>query len=121
MCAPYPYAIDADKELVERIAGNDMVRGITISCGGFFGPQGRELRVPLADPRQNEKIESFAFGGRHITNFEMESSAIAGLSRLMGHKATTVCMVIANRVAGKANTGYKNQIDDLVKAVLERI
>ena len=61
MCAPYPYAIDADKELVERIAGNDMVRGITISCGGFFGPQGRELRVPLADPRQNEKIESFAF------------------------------------------------------------
>lgn len=121
MCAPYPYAIDADKELVERIAGNDMVRGITISCGGFFGPQGRELRVPLADPRQNEKIESFDFGGRHITNFEMESSAIAGLSRLMGHKATTVCMVIANRVAGKANTGYKNQIDDLVKAVLERI
>lgn len=121
ICIPYPYAIDADKELVERIAGNDMVRGITVACGGFFGPQGRELRIPLADPHQNEKIESFEYNGRRITNFEMEGSAVAGLSRLMGHKATTVCMVIANRVAGKANTGYKNQIGDLVQIVLERI
>ena len=121
ICIPYPYAIDADKELVERIAGNDMVRGITVACGGFFGPQGRELRIPLADPHQNEKIESFEYNGRRITNFEMEGSAVAGLSRLMGHKATTVCMVIANRVAGKANTGYKNQIGDLVQVVLDRI
>ena len=121
ICIPYPYAIDADKELVERIAGNDMVRGITVACGGFFGPQGRELRIPLADPHQNEKIESFEYNGRRITNFEMEGSAVAGLSRLMGHKATTVCMVIANRVAGKANTGYKNQIGDLVQLVLDRI
>ncbi len=121
MCIQYPYAIDADKGLVERIAGNDMVRGITVACGGFFGPQGRELRIPLADPHQNEKIESFEYNGRRITNFEMEGSAVAGLSRLMGHKATTVCMVIANRVAGKANTGYKNQIGDLVQIVLDRI
>ena len=121
ICIPYPYAIDADKELVELIAGNDMVRGITVACGGFFGPQGRELRIPLADPHQNEKIESFEYNGRRITNFEMEGSAVAGLSRLMGHKATTVCMVIANRVAGKANTGYKNQIGDLVQVVLDRI
>ena len=121
MCIQYPYAIDADKGLVERIAGNDMVRGITVACGGFFGPQGRELRIPLADPHQNEKIESFEYNGRRITNFEMEGSAVAGLSRLMGHKATTVCMVIANRVAGKANTGYKNQISDLVQIVLDRI
>lgn len=121
MCVAYPYVIDADKELVERIAGKDMVRGITIACGGFFGPQGRQLRIPLADPHQNEKIENFEYQGRRITNFEMESSALAGLSRLMGHKATTCCMVIANRVAGKADTGYKNHIDDLVKLVLERI
>ena len=121
MCIQYPYAIDADKGLVERIAGNDMVRGITVACGGFFVPQGRELRIPLADPHQNEKIESFEYNGRRITNFEMEGSAVAGLSRLMGHKATTVCMVIANRVAGKANTGYKNQIGDLVQIVLDRI
>ena len=59
MCAPAPYVIDADKELTDRIAGDDMVRGVTVACGGFFGPQGRRLRVPLADPRQNEKIESF--------------------------------------------------------------
>ncbi len=121
VCAPAPYVIDSDKELMERIAGTDMVRGITIACGGFFGPQGRELRIPLADPHQNEKVCSFEYNGHRITNFEMESSALAGLARLMGHRATTTCMVIANRVAGKANTGYKNQIDDLIKLVLERI
>lgn len=121
MCAPAPYVIDADSELVERIAGKDMVRGVTIACGGFFGPQGRQLRVPLADPKQNEKIESFEYNGYRITNFEMESSALAGLARLMGHKATTCCMVIANRVVKEANTGYKNKIDDLIKVVLERI
>lgn len=121
MCAPAPYVVDADEKLVERIAGQDMVRGVTIACGGFFGPQGRQLRIPLADPRQNEKVESFEYNGLRITNFEMESSALAGLARLMGHKATTCCMVIANRVAKEANTGYKNQIDDLIKLVLERI
>ena len=121
LCAPAPYVIYADEEMVERIARHDMTKGITVSCGGFFGPQGRQLRIPLADPRQNEKIESFVYEGKHITNFEMESSALAGLSRLMGHKATTVCIVIANRVAKEVNTGYKNQIDDLIKLVLERI
>lgn len=121
LCAPYPYVIDADAELVERIASTDMVRGVTIAAGGFFGPQGRELRIPLADPHQNEKIESFEYQGLHITNFEMESSALAGLSRLMGHMATTVCMVIANRLIKEANTGYKNTIDNLIKTVLDRI
>ena len=121
MCQPYPYVIKADENLVERIAQNDMVRGITVACGGFFGPQGRQLRVPLVDPHQNEKIESFEYDGMHITNFEMESSALAGLAKLMGHRATTTCMVIANRRAGKANTGYKNIIDDLITLVLDRI
>lgn len=121
MCAPAPYIIDADSELVERIADKDMVRGVTIACGGFFGPQGRQLRIPLTDPKQNEKIKKFEYNGLKITNFEMESSALAGLARLMGHKATTCCMVIANRVAKEANTGYKNQIDDLIKIVLNRI
>ena len=121
MCQPAPYAIAADKELVERIAADDMVRGITVACGGFFGPQGRELRIPLTDPNQNEKLENFEYNGKHITNFEMESSALAGLARLMGHKATTVCMVIANRRIKKADTGYKSHIDDLIKEVLERL
>ena len=121
LCAPAPYVIDADRELTDRIAGDDMVRGVTVACGGFFGPQGRRLRVPLADPRQNEKIESFEYNGLKITNFEMESSALAGLARLMGHKATTCCMVIANRVTKKSDTGYKSHIDDLIKLVLDRI
>lgn len=121
MCQPAPYVVAADKELVERIAKDDMVRGFTVACGGFFGPQGRELRIPLADPHQNEKIESFEYNGMRINNFEMESSALAGLAKLMGHKATTVCMVIANRRAQKADTGYKSHIDDLIKLVLERL
>lgn len=116
-----PYVIDGDKELVDRIADEDMVRGITIACGGFFGPQGRELRIPLADPHQNEKVESFVYDDLRITNFEMESSALAGLSALMGHKAMTCCMVIANRVAKEANANYKNSIDNLIIEVLDRI
>lgn len=120
-CAPAPYVIAADAELCNRIAKDDMVRGVTIAAGGFFGPQGRELRVPLADPNQNAKIEAFEYEGQRITNFEMESSALAGLSKLMGHKATTVCMVIANRLIKEANTGYKNTIDTLIKTVLDRI
>ena len=116
-----PYVIDADKELIDRVAGDDMVRGVTIACGGFFGPQGRELRIPLADPKQNEKVECFEFGGLRITNFEMESSAVAGLSRLLGHKAMTCCMVIANRLAKQANSNYKNNIEVLIEKVLDRI
>ena len=119
LCAPY--VIDANAELISRINQGDMVNGVTIAAGGFFGPQGRELRVPLADPQQNEKVESFEYNGYKITNFEMESSALAGLSKLMGHKAMTVCMVIANRLIKEANTGYKNSIDTLIKTVLDRI
>ena len=120
-CIAHPYIVDADAGLLDRIAQHDMVRGVTIACGGFFGPQGRELRIPLADPRQNEKVMSFRHAGLSITNYEMESSAVAGLSRLLGHKAATCCMVIANRVAGKANPNYKNSIDTLIATVLERI
>ncbi len=120
-CIAHPYVIDCNEEMLERIAQDDMVRGITIAAGGFFGPQGRELRIPLADPHQNEKIENFKYGELQICNFEMESSALAGLARLMGHRATTVCMVIANRLIKEANTGYKNSIDTLIETVLERI
>ncbi len=120
-CIPYPYVIHANASLTERIAQADMVRGVTIACGGFYGPQGRTLRLPLADPQQNDKIMSFKRGEQVITNFEMESSAIAGLSALLGHKALTVCMVIANRVAHEANTGYRNTINTLIQLVLQRI
>lgn len=118
-----PYVAPADTELTDRIEGDgtDTVRGITIACGGFFGPQGRRLRIPLADPQLNDKIMTFAHNGLRITNFEMESSALAGLSLLLGHKATTICMVIANRLAKEANANYKSSIDDLITLVLERI
>ncbi len=116
-----PYVATSDAELLNRIAGEDMVRGYTISCNGFFGPQGRRLRLPLADSRLNEKIESFEYDGLRVTNFEMESSAIAGLSQLMGHRAVTCCMVIANRVAHKAESNYKADIDSLIQNVLERM
>lgn len=119
LCAPY--VIDANPELIERVAGEEMVRGVTIACGGFFGPQGRKVRLELADPDQNERIQSFRYEGWKITNFEMESSALAGLARLMGHRAMTCCMVIANRLAGEAYTRYKGTIDELIKLVLERI
>ena len=120
-CQSYPYVIHCDKELMERIAQDDMVRGVTIAAGGFYGPQGRILRIPLADPTQNAKIESFRHGKHCITNYEMESSALAGLARLMGHRATTVCMVIANRYAQEMNTTYKQTLENLIEKVLDRI
>ena len=117
---PAPYFIDADKTLYEHF--KDVTReGITIAAPGFYAPQGRWVRLQPQDIKLNEKIESFEFEGRKITNFEMEGSALAGLTRLLGHKAMTVCMVIANRRAKEANTAYKNSIDDLIVKVLERI
>ena len=116
-----PYVSVADEELIDQIAQDDMVRGYTISCGGFYGPQGRVLRADIADPKQNEKIESFEYDGMKICNFEMESSALAGLASLLGHRAMTCCMVIANRYAKQMNTEYKNSIDTLIEKVLDRI
>ena len=116
-----PYVAIADEQLIEQIAQDDMVRGYTISCGGFYGPQGRKIRIPLADPDQNEKVEAFEYDGLRICNFEMESSALAGLASLLGHRAMTCCMVIANRYAQEMNTAYKNTIDTLIVKVLDRI
>ena len=115
-----PYVVSSDKDLVERI-GHDMIKGVTISAIGFYGPQGRHVRLPLADPKLNSKIESFRFDGHSITNYEMESSAIAGLSKMMGHKAMTVCAIIANRVALESNANYQVSTEDLIKIVLDRI
>jgi uridine phosphorylase len=116
-----PYVVDNDKELIERIGKDDMLKGVTISANGFYGPQGRVLRLDLHDSHLNDKIESFRHNGYKITNFEMESSAIAGLSKLMGHKAMTVCCIIANRRIESANTNYQPQIEKLIQLVLDRI
>lgn len=116
-----PYIVDADPELVERIGRDDMVRGNTISAVGFYGPQGRELRLPLANPDLNRRIEEFRYHGRKITNYEMESAPLQGLGKLLGHKAMTVCSIIANRYNTEANPNYKDGIRKLVETVLERI
>ena len=116
-----PYVSIADADLIEQIAKDDMVRGYTISCGGFYGPQGRVLRANIADPDQNKKVESFEYNNLKICNFEMESSALAGLASLLGHRAMTCCMVIANRYTTEMNTEYKNSIDTLIQKVLDRI
>lgn len=116
-----PYVVDADASLVERIGGNDMVKGNTISAVGFYGPQGRELRLPLANPDLNSLIESFRYNGRKVTNYEMESAPLQGLARMLGHKAMTVCSIIANRMNHDATPNYKTAMRDLVATVLERI
>ena len=119
--AARPYVVAANEELVDRIAGTDMMRGCTIAANGFYGPQGRVLRCPIAVPDINERITDFRYEGQRITNYEMEGSCIAGLSLLMGHKAMTVCCVIAQRKIEAANTDYKPRIKQLVQTVLERI
>ena len=116
-----PYVVDADPDLVAQIGKDDMVRGNTISAVGFYGPQGREVRLPLAHPTLNSFIEKFNFNGRKITNYEMESAPLQGLGKMMGHRCMTVCSIIANRMNNNANPNYKTAMHDLVKTVLERI
>ncbi len=116
-----PYVVDADAALVNQIGRDDMVRGNTISAVGFYGPQGREVRLPLANPDLNSRIESFEHKGRKVTNYEMESAPLQGLGRLMGHRAMTVCSIIANRYNNTANPNYKSGIRDLIATVLERV
>lgn len=116
-----PYVSIADNSLINQIVQGDMVRGYTVSCGGFYGPQGRVLRADIEDPHQNKKIEAFEYDGMRICNFEMESSALAGLASILGHRAMTCCIVIANRYTTEMNTEYKNSIDTLIEKVLERI
>jgi len=117
----YPYAVNASRELVELFKNEDLVRGITISAPGFYAPQGRRLRLDTFDSEINKKLSEFSFRGRFIANYEMESSAIYGLSGLMGHKALTLCIVIGNRVSGVFINDYKPLIMDLARNVLSII
>jgi uridine phosphorylase len=116
-----PYAVTADAALVQQIAGNDMKRGITITANGFYGPQGRALRIPLARPEFNGLLETFEFKNLRITNYEMESSAVAGLGALLGHQAMTVCLVIANRLVKNVHVDYKKSMEMLIDTVLKRL
>ena len=116
-----PYVVGADPELVARIGADDMVRGNTIASVGFYAPQGREVRLKLKDPDLIKKIEEFRYKGEPITNFEMESACLQGMARMLGHKAMTVCCIIAQRREEDANTDYKPSVERLVKTVLDRI
>lgn len=115
-----PYVVKADEELVERI-GKGMVKGCTVTAVGFYGPQGRELRLPLSNPCLNSRLQEFEFNGVRITNYEMESAPLAGLARLMGHKAMTVCNIIANRTVKSVDVDYHGAMERLVSTVLDRI
>ncbi len=116
-----PYIVNCSDALLAKIHQEDTITGVTISAPGFYGPQGRVLRLPLADPLLNEKIESFEFEGHKITNFEMECSAIYGLSKLLKHEALTICLIIANRVKKEANANYHQSMESLIDLVLERL
>lgn len=116
-----PYVVHADSDLLEQICQGDVVRGNTIAANGFYGPQGRCLRLGLKDPKLNEKIMAFDYEGRVLTNYEMESSSLAGLAALMGHRALTVCCIIAGRKAENMNTDYKSSLGGLIDLVLDRI
>ena len=118
---PSPYVVDASEDLLSKFENEEFATGVTISAPGFYGPQGRELRLALAHPQLNEKIESFSHKGLRITNFEMESSAIYGLSKLLGHQALTVCLIIANRVTLTANENYRDEMRKLIDKVLAKL
>jgi uridine phosphorylase len=106
---------------LSKFNSNEFKTGVTISAPGFYGPQGRILRLELAMPELNQWIEQFNFGDLKITNFEMESSAFYGLSKMLGHNALTICLIIANRVSQKANESYHNIMKKLIKKVLDRL
>ncbi|MBQ5836879.1 MAG: nucleoside phosphorylase [Alistipes sp.] len=115
-----PYFVNADESLFELF--KDVTReGITIAAPGFYAPQGRWVRLQPQDLHLNEKIEAFRFGERRITNFEMESSALAGLAALMGHKAATVCTIIAQRIAKDACTDYKPFVREMIEDALNKL
>ena len=117
---PKPYFVDADPTLTELF--RDTTReGITIAAPGFYGPQGRWVRIAPQDPELNRKIESFEYEGRRITNFEMESSALAGLAALMGHRAATICTIIAQRIAQDACTDYKPFVREMIRMALDKL
>lgn len=115
-----PYFVKSSQKLMD-IIGKDIRKGITVSSPGFYGPQGREIRLQIQDRQINDKIRAFRYGDKKITNYEMESSALCGLANMLGHNATTVCVVIANRYAKKMLTGYKDAMEVLVKTILDRL
>ncbi len=120
--AARPYAVKASDELVDKLHTEGVtVKGVTLTANGFYGPQGRVLRLPIEMPTVNDEIARFEFGNYKIVNYEMESAAIAGLAALMGHRATTICLIIANRANGDASADYKPHMKKLIEYTLNSL
>ncbi len=117
----YPYAVNANNDLISLFNNENFIKGITISAPGFYAPQGRRLRLDTFDNELNNKLAEFDLRGRKICNYEMESSALYGLSALLGHKALTICLVIGNRVTGEFISDYKPLIKDLASKIFKVI
>lgn len=117
---PGIYSVPCSDSLMDKL-GKDLVHGITLTAPGFYGPQGRELRLKLAFPELNHLIESFSFEGKRIANFEMETSALYGLGRMLGHETLTICSIVANRVSFTYAKDYQSDIERMVKLVLDRL
>ncbi len=116
-----PYVVASSDLLFKKLAGDGLIPGVTISAPGFYGPQGRELRLPVADGQLNSKIEKFRYGKHKIINYEMECSAIYGLSKLLGHRAVTVCAIIANRITKSYSSRHEETISELIAKVLGKL
>jgi len=117
---PGIYAVPCSQMLMDKM-GKNLVHGITLTAPGFYGPQGRELRLKLAYPELNHLIESFEFGGNRIANFEMETSALYGLGKMLGHETLTICTIVANRVTRNYATDYHSDVERLIRLVLDRL
>lgn len=120
--AARPYVVNAAPELVDRLHDDKhTIKGVTLTAVGFYGPQGRVLRLPLAMPGINDRITAFRFGNYKVTNYEMESAAITGLSNLLGHQAATICLIIANRITGEASADYHGYMNKLIRYTLDKL
>lgn len=120
--ASRPYVVNADAELVARLHDDHhTIKGVTLTAVGFYGPQGRILRLPLAMPGINDRITAFRYDNYKVTNYEMESAAVTGLCNLLGHRAATICLIIANRMNGDASADYHGYMNKLIRYTLERL
>ena len=116
-----PYVIDSSEDLFNTLVSDKVFKGITVTSPGFYVPQGRELRLNTKIEEINKKLSSFSYDDFRIANYEMESSAMYGLAKMLGHNAIAICLIIANRLNKNANENYRNNVEELIVYVLEKI
>lgn len=119
--AAFPYIVHGNKALIEHLSGPNTFQGVTITAHGFYGPQGRVLRIPLSMPQLNDQLEQFTYGDYKITNYEMETSALYGLGALLGHQCATACVVIANRPNNTFSADHHGAVNRMIDHILGRV